>query len=99
MFYSTQETTADIVHGVLSEMLEKVEIQITEIAMKGLVEKICNEILMKASVESILKNIIESLPEEPTAEQQKLLEGTAEMLVGIEEPAVKHILLMYRFII
>lgn len=75
-------------HSVLSQLLEDLEMAITESEMRHLVEKICTNIANRASVQDILEQILEGLPAEATPEQQSVVEATAEMLHSVEEPGV-----------
>lgn len=56
--------------------------------LKQLVEKLCDSIMNKASVEDILKNLIEGLQLEPVQEEQIVVKNVAEILHSIEEVKV-----------
>lgn len=55
-----------------------------------MVEKLCNSVMNKASIQDIVKNLIESLDLEPSQEQQEIVENTAEMLHSMEELEVSN---------
>lgn len=72
-------------HEILSELLENVNVTLSESDMKELIEKMCHDIMNKASIQDILNKLIESLHLEPTQEQQETVEEIAEMLHSMEE--------------
>lgn len=75
-------------HGLLLELIEKVNLKITEADMKQLVERLCNSIMNKASVQDIIQNLIDGLQLEPVQEEQAVIQNVAEMMFTIEEVRV-----------
>lgn len=56
--------------------------------MKQLVEKLCESIMNRASVQDIVNNLVDGLQLEPVQEEQIVVQKVAEMMYSIEEVRV-----------
>ncbi|KAJ8927185.1 hypothetical protein NQ314_020461 [Rhamnusium bicolor] len=85
-YYSTE--SKDIITDLITDLLENLDSSLARKSTENIVKDILSGILKCTSVVDIINEILNSLPFEPTNQQQSIIEVTAEKLYGLQEPEV-----------